>query len=180
MLLAGKTAPGRPAAGLRIPPQQEAMMREVTRSLNEEKFLLMEAGTGVGKSLAYLVPLILWGLANQERVLVATHTINLQEQLWSKDIPLLAGVINKPFRVALAKGRQNYICLRRWDAVLNSTHQPEEAAFYARVLTWLTATATGDRNELNMIPGDADHWLDLCGKQKVVWGNAAVTAVAVT
>lgn len=170
--LAGKNSP---LAGL-LPgyeyrPQQEAMMREVTRSLNEEKFLLMEAGTGVGKSLAYLVPLILWGLANQERVLVATHTINLQEQLWSKDIPLLAGVINKPFRVALAKGRQNYICLRRWDAVLNSTHQPEEAAFYARVLTWLTATATGDRNELNMIPGDADHWLDLCGEAEGCLGQ---------
>jgi ATP-dependent DNA helicase DinG len=150
--------------GYEYRPQQEAMMRKVTSSLNEEKFLLMEAGTGVGKSLAYLVPLILWGLANQERVLVATHTINLQEQLWSKDIPLLAGVIDQPFRVALAKGRQNYICLRRWDTVLNSSHPPEEAAFYARILTWLTVTATGDRSELNFIPGDADHWLNLCGE----------------
>ena len=156
--------------GYEYRPQQEAMIREVTAHLMKKNFV-DGGGHRVGKSLAYLIPLILWSLANKERVLVATHTINLQEQLWSKDIPLLAGVINKPFRVALTKGRQNYICLRRWDAVLNSTHQPEEAAFYARVLTWLTTTATGDRNELNMLPGDADHWHNLCGEAEGCLGS---------
>lgn len=150
--------------GYEYRPQQEAMVGQVTRALNEEKYLLMEAGTGVGKSMAYLVPSVLWSLLNKERVLVATHTINLQEQLWYKDIPLLAGVIREPFRAALAKGRQNYLCLRRWFGALESLHQPAEAAFFARVLTWLGTTDTGDKSELNVAPDEGDYWLAICGE----------------
>lgn len=145
-------------------PQQEAMVCEVTRALNEGKFLLMEAGTGVGKSIAYLMPAILWSIKNRERVLVATHTINLQEQLWFKDIPMLADMIKEPFQAALAKGRQNYICLRRWFGILDSPHQPDEAAFFARVLLWLVVTETGDRSELNTSPSESDTWLTICGE----------------
>ncbi len=145
-------------------PQQEAMVVEVIRAINEEKYLLMEAGTGVGKSMAYLIPAVLWSLLNNERVLVATHTINLQEQLWFKDIPLLAKIINKPFRVAMAKGRQNYICLRRWLAVLDDPHWQEEATFYAKVLTWLAVTETGDRSEINVFSGEEDYWFAICGE----------------
>lgn len=145
-------------------PQQEAMVRAVTTALNEGRFLLMEAGTGVGKSVAYLLPAIMWSILNKERVLVATHTINLQEQLWFKDIPMLAEIIKEPFHVALAKGRQNYICLRRWFGVLDSPHQPEEAAFFARVLLWLGVTETGDRSELNSSPVEGDIWLTICGE----------------
>lgn len=145
-------------------PQQKAMAEQVTHVLNDEKYLLMEAGTGVGKSMAYLVPTVLWGLLNKERVLVATHTINLQEQLWFNDIPILADVIRKPFRAALAKGRQNYICLRRWFGALDSPHQPMEAAFFARVLTWLAVTDTGDKSEINIAPGEGDLWLNICGE----------------
>ncbi|MDD2554650.1 MAG: helicase C-terminal domain-containing protein, partial [Desulfotomaculaceae bacterium] len=145
-------------------PQQEAMVCEVTRALNKGKFLLMEAGTGVGKSIAYLLPAILWSIKNRERVLVATHTINLQEQLWHKDIPMLAELIKEPFHAALAKGRQNYICLRRWFSALDSTRQPDEAAFFARVLLWLGNTETGDRGELNTSPAEGDIWLTICGE----------------
>lgn len=145
-------------------PQQEAMVCQVTRSLNEGKFLLMEAGTGVGKSIAYLTPAILWSIKNKERVLVATHTINLQEQLWFKDIPMLSDMIKEPFQAALAKGRQNYICLRRWFGILDSPHQPDEAAFLARVLLWLGVTETGDRSELNTNPAESDIWLAICGE----------------
>lgn len=145
-------------------PQQEAMVVEVTRAINEKKYLLMEAGTGVGKSMAYLIPAVLWSRLNNERVLVATHTINLQEQLWHKDIPLLAKIINKPFRAAMAKGRQNYICLRRWLAVLDDHHWPEEAAFYAKVLTWLSVTGTGDRSEINVFSSEEDYWFAICGE----------------
>ncbi|MDD4239054.1 MAG: helicase C-terminal domain-containing protein [Desulfotomaculaceae bacterium] len=144
--------------------QQEVMACCAAAALNDERYLLMEAGTGVGKSMAYLVPSVLWSLQNKERVLVATHTINLQEQLWFKDIPVLAEVIGKPFRAALAKGRQNYICLRRWLTSLESQHLPEEAAFYARVLVWLTNTKAGDKSELNLIGGEEDIWLGICGE----------------
>jgi len=150
-------------AGYEYRPQQEAMVGEVAEAFNEEKYLMLEAGTGVGKSMAYLIPAVLWSLKNRERVLVATHTLNLQEQLWLKDIPVLAGVINQQFRASLAKGRQNYICLRRWFNTLNGLHQPDEAAFFARVLTWLALTKSGDRTELNATPGEGDYWLSICG-----------------
>lgn len=145
-------------------PQQEAMVCEITRALNEGKFLLMEAGTGVGKTIAYLIPAILWSIKNKERVLVATHTINLQEQLWLKDIPMLTKMIREPFHAALVKGRQNYICLRRWFNVLTGMHQPDEAAFFARVLLWLNITETGDRGELNTNPTENEIWLTICGE----------------
>lgn len=155
-------------------PQQEAMVCEVTRALNESKFLLMEAGTGVGKSIAYLLPLILWSIKNKERVLVATHTINLQEQLWLKDIPMLTEIIKEPFHAALAKGRQNYICLRRWFGVLDSPHQPDEAAFFARVLLWLGVTETGDKSELNTSPVESDIWLTICGETEGCLGARCI------
>lgn len=152
-------------------PQQEAMAGQITRALNEGKYLLMEAGTGVGKSMAYLVPSIMWGLLNKDRVLVATHTINLQEQLWLKDIPMLTEVIRKPIKAALVKGRQNYICLRRWIGALDSPHQPAEAAFLARVMTWLTVTRTGDKREINVAPGDGELWLNICGDAEGCLGS---------
>lgn len=155
-------------------PQQEAMVCEVTRALNESKFLLMEAGTGVGKSIAYLLPSILWSIKNKERVLVATHTINLQEQLWLKDIPMLTEIIKEPFHAALAKGRQNYICLRRWFGVLDSPHQPDEAAFFARVLLWLGVTETGDKSELNTSPVESDIWLTICGETEGCLGARCI------
>ncbi|OPX86260.1 MAG: hypothetical protein A4E53_03170 [Pelotomaculum sp. PtaB.Bin104] len=162
--LAGQAGPlARAIPGYEHRPQQEAMIRAVAGALNDQKYLLLEAGTGVGKSMAYLLPAVMWSIRNRERVLIATNTINLQEQLWNKDIPLLASVINEPFQAALAKGRPNYICLRRWRSALSGMHQPEEAAFYARVLTWLAVTDTGDRTELNVLPGEGDYWLSICG-----------------
>ncbi|MGI6493118.1 MAG: DEAD/DEAH box helicase family protein [Peptococcaceae bacterium] len=143
--------------------QQEMMACTVAETLNDKKYLLMEAGTGVGKSMAYLVPAVLWSIKNHERVLIATNTINLQEQLWYKDIPVLGRIISEPFRAALAKGRQNYICLRRWFIVLENRHQPNEAAFYARVLVWLTKTDSGDRSELNLVGFEEDLWIGICG-----------------
>lgn len=156
-------------SGYEYRPQQEAMVRKVAGAFCEEKYLLLEAGTGVGKSMAYLIPALFWSLRNKERVVVATHTINLQEQLWFKDIPLLAGVIGQSFRAALAKGRQNYICLRRW--LHANPNQPEEAAFYAKVLTWLALTITGDRTELNTIPGEEEYWLNICGDSESCLGT---------
>ena len=143
-------------------PQQEAIAASIAGVFNKDNFLLLEAGTGVGKSMAYLIPSILWSLNNKERVAVATHTINLQEQLWQKDVPLLKAVIGREFNAALVKGRQNYICLRRW---LNAQAIfPEEAAFYAKVLIWLTQTKTGDRSELSPFPGEEYYWSNINGE----------------
>src|SRR5437764_11650724 len=85
----------------------------VARALQEQSHLLVEAGTGVGKSLAYLIPSILYAVARKKKAVISTHTINLQEQLIGKDLPILAKVLPVPFTFAMLKGRQNYLCTRR-------------------------------------------------------------------
>jgi len=100
-------------------PQQLEMAEAVSDSLARGQHLLMEAGTGTGKSLAYLVPAFAWAKRNGEKVAITTHTINLQEQLWEKDIPFLQTALRDTpldgVTAALVKGRPNYICLRKWE-----------------------------------------------------------------
>ena len=93
--------------------QQLEMAAACERALENRRLLLVEAGTGVGKSFAYLIPAVLWAIATGERVIVSTNTINLQEQLIEKDIPFLQQLEGLDFKAFLAKGRGNYICLRR-------------------------------------------------------------------
>src|SRR5688572_27790666 len=95
-------------------PQQLEMAAAVERAIAERRHLMVEAGTGVGKSFAYLVPAIQTALAQDEfRVVVSTHTISLQEQLIRKDIPFLQNVMGQPFLALLVKGRSNYLSKRR-------------------------------------------------------------------
>jgi ATP-dependent DNA helicase DinG len=144
-------------------PQQQKMVCAVSRALEEQKYLLMEAGTGTGKSMAYLIPVLHWAIKNDQRVVISTRTINLQEQLWEKDVPTLLGVLSWPCKAALVKGRQNYLCLRRWLNTLTAGNwTPEEASFYARVLVWATGTATGDKAELNLNMSEQDSWVQIC------------------
>lgn len=97
---------------------QVQMAGAVEKVLEEEEHLMVEADTGVGKSIAYLVPSILWALKNEKKVVVSTNTINLQEQLVYKDLPLLEKIIPQPFNAVLVKGRGNYLCLRRFQRAL--------------------------------------------------------------
>jgi ATP-dependent DNA helicase DinG len=99
-------------------PQQQEMAVAVARALEEERHLVVEAGTGVGKSIAYLVPAILFALEQKKKAVISTHTINLQEQLTEKDLPMLAGVLGSlptpiKFTFTMLKGRANYLCTRR-------------------------------------------------------------------
>jgi DNA polymerase-3 subunit epsilon/ATP-dependent DNA helicase DinG len=135
---------------------QESMSVAVARAFNGAQTLLVEAGTGTGKSMAYLVPAALHSLERGERVTISTNTIALQDQLFNKDIPALRDALqaaNQPgdLKTAVMKGRGNYLCLRRWfndqRAVATS---PAEAALRGRVLIWLRTTETGDRAELNL------------------------------
>lgn len=140
------------------PPQAEMAML-VARALNRGEHLLMEAGTGTGKSMAYLLPALRFAARNGERVVISTHTINLQEQLWYKDVPLLREVLGEEVRCALVKGRANYICLRKWLEVVEDEEPyltAEERLFHARLAIWLQETETGDRAELNLF-GPAEH-----------------------
>ena len=94
-------------------PEQQEMAEAVGRSLERESSLVVEAGTGVGKSLAYLLPAVHYGLESGRKAVFSTHTINLQEQLLRKDLPLVRKLAGRPFRAALLKGRGNYVCPAR-------------------------------------------------------------------
>src|SRR3954463_11332752 len=103
-------------------PEQQEMAVAVARALEEEQHLVVEAGTGVGKSLAYLVPAILFALEQKKKAIISTHTINLQEQLLYKDIPILEKVLPVEFKAALMKGRQNFVCPRRLEKALQQSN----------------------------------------------------------
>ena len=148
----------RAVSGFEERPQQIEMARAVARAIGEGRRLMVEAGTGVGKSLAYLVPAALYALKNNVRVVVSTNTINLQEQLLTKDIPdvekaleEVEGVSSEDLHATLLKGRANYLCLQRWGHVRSGESLSEEdARMLAKALTWLGGTSTGDRSELNL------------------------------
>ncbi|HQY92749.1 helicase C-terminal domain-containing protein [Caldilinea sp.] len=147
---------------------QLSMALQVTDAFSHGDHLLVEAGTGTGKSLAYLLPAALWAIANDARVVIATNTINLQEQLLDKDIPqvaaLLAGRGLPPLRAALLKGRQHYLCTRRFHEWRTSHRlSPVELTVLAKVLVWLPTTQTGEDSELTFF-SDAERaiWRRLC------------------
>lgn len=157
-------------------PQQLAMARAVAQALDQQHHLIVEAGTGVGKSLAYLVPAACYALSNNDRVVISTDTINLQEQLVRKDIPALVGLLRAQerwrekasgLRAVQLKGRSNYLCLQRWETTrVASARSADEARFYARVLLWLPQTETGDRGELNLSSKEEAYWSRLSAQNE--------------
>ncbi len=136
-------------------PQQLAMLGAVVRAFNDREVLTAEAGTGTGKSLAYLVPAILWSRANQERVIVSTHTINLQEQLVRKDLPFLVERAGLECRAALVKGRANYLCQRKAAQVqAQGAHLVEDDLVneLRHILEWAKTTKDGSLADLPVRP----------------------------
>ena len=139
-------------------PEQIEMAGAVTDSLNSGGRLIVEAGTGVGKSMAYLLPAAIYAALNNRRVVVSTNTINLQEQLVTKDLPaMLKGMASVPelsdldVHFTQLKGRANYLCVRKWQNLQASDSVDEtEARMLAKTLRWLQTTETGDRSELNL------------------------------
>ncbi|MFN8522006.1 MAG: helicase C-terminal domain-containing protein [Chloroflexota bacterium] len=139
--------------------EQRRMAEEVARAFNDGGALLVEAGTGTGKSMAYLVPAAVFAHHNDRRVVISTNTINLQDQLWAKDCPSVVRALGLPIRVAVLKGRANYLCLKRWLALL-AGNQPSQAerTFLIKSLFWLPLTETGDRGELQLDEAEEEVW----------------------
>ncbi len=138
---------------------QVQMLRAVTAALNEGQQLVVEAGTGVGKSIAYLLPAIAFAVANNERVVVSTNTINLQDQLIQKDLPDLQRALAIPFRATVVKGRSNYLCLQRLSALRRRTDLSlVETLALIKILVWLPTTSTGDGSELNLTDAERVVW----------------------
>ena len=137
--------------GFEYRPQQVEMMQAVARAFNHSLHLIVEAGTGTGKSIAYLLPAIHWAVQNGERVVVSTNTINLQDQLYGKDIPDLRSLFPFEVRATVLKGRGNYLCPRRLEVLESKSELTlDELRVLAKVLVWLPVTTTGDRAELSM------------------------------
>lgn len=153
-------------------PEQASMTRAVAEAIAEGDRLIVEAGTGVGKSLAYLVPAALSTMRNSTRAVVSTNTINLQDQLLRQDIPIVrrilagAGIDGDDLRVAQVKGRRNYLCLLRWaSAGRSGTMSADEARVLVRLLFWLGYTDTGDRAELNLRREEDGPWSRLSAQE---------------
>ncbi len=134
---------------------QVKMAREVARAFNEQKFLVVEAGTGTGKSMAYLLPGIKWSVKNYGpfgRVIISTNTKNLQEQLFFKDIPILHSILKEKFKAVLLKGKGNYLCLDKWFTALNDMKFRLNTYERVKILPlyfWVKNTETGDISENN-------------------------------
>ena len=134
-------------------PSQIELVKEISKTFNDDAVGVFEAGTGVGKSFAYLVPSMLWALNNKERVVISTGTINLQQQLAEKDIPQAEKIIGKKLKSILVMGRQNYVCLRRLAEVgAERDLFSEETEIFDKIHDWAKSSETGSRSELSFMP----------------------------
>ena len=140
--------------GFEYRKEQEEMAHYIQDAINEDRKIIIEAGTGTGKTLAYLIPAIKWAVANKKKVIIATNTINLQEQLLLKDIPLAKSIIKEDFSYVLVKGRSNYLCKRLFNELsIGRSIDIETFSMEAReqieyILKWGNKTKTGDKAEL--------------------------------
>ncbi len=151
-------------------PQQIVMAAAVEKALETGTHLVAEAGTGVGKSLAYLVPLILWARERNSRAVVATYTKALQQQLVEKDLPFLKNILSD-FRYALCVGGENYLCIRRFDALrIGNLFEQNEIEPLNRLFEWSTRTRTGLRSELESEP-PVGLWSKACRQTDLCFGR---------
>lgn len=152
---------------------QVAMAAAIEQAFLKQRHLIVEAGTGTGKTLAYLIPAIAFALENKGRIIVSTGTKNLQEQLIDKDIPFLQKLLPKKFSAAYMKGRSNYACIYR---IGRAEDQPildgfEQKRYFDEIRNWSQETATGDRRELSGLPEDLSFWNRINAKSDTCIGQ---------
>ena len=148
-------------------PQQQEMAIAVARALENGEHLAVEAGTGVGKSLAYLVPAILYGMADKKKAVISTHTINLQEQLAQKDLPMLERILPVKFHFTMLKGRANYLCPRRLQKARQQSGNlftSSEAEELQRIHEWSKTTSDGSLSDFDVEP-DPKVWMQVCSER---------------
>jgi ATP-dependent DNA helicase DinG len=160
------------ASNFEFRPQQQEMAVAVARALQNQEHLAVEAGTGVGKSLAYLIPAILFAVAQKKKAIISTHTINLQEQLTEKDLPMLTGVLAAlpepvKFSYAMLKGRANYLCTRRLQKAMQQSGNlftSSEAEELQRIYEWSKETKDGSLSDFEIEP-DPKVWAQVCSER---------------
>ncbi len=149
--------------------EQQEMATAVARALEEERHLVLEAGTGVGKSIAYLVPAILYAIEQSKKAIISTYTISLQEQLLNKDIPIAKKILPIEFDAALLKGRQNYLCPRRLERALQQANElftTSEKVELERIADWARTTKDGSLSDLSIEP-DVKVWGQVCSEAHI-------------
>ena len=155
-------------------PQQAEMAGSVEDAIRRGSHLIVEAGTGVGKSFAYLVPAIDFAVSSKKKAVISTNTISLQEQLVKKDLPLLSGILPFDFKYCLVKGRSNYLCLRRMNRVLSSKtdllESKEEAGSLQAILSWSKVTTDGSLADFETEP-DRKVWERVCCEHDTCMGK---------
>ncbi len=154
-------------------PGQIDMARAVMRAFEDKRHLIVEAGTGTGKTLAYLVPAVAAALGGNGRVIVSTGTKNLQEQLMEKDIPFLQSVLPKPFAATYMKGRNNYLCLNRLARAQSAPvlEGLAEVDYFEEVSQWSRETEIGDRAELSNLPESLSFWRHIDARSESCLGQ---------
>jgi ATP-dependent DNA helicase DinG len=154
-------------------PGQIQMAEAVLRAFEEKRHLIVEAGTGTGKTLAYLVPAIAAAMARGTRIIISTGTKNLQEQLMEKDIPFLQQVLPRKFTAAYMKGRGNYACLQRIRRAENSPVLDglDELDYFDEVRRWARESQTGDRAELTQLPENLSFWRHIDARSEICLGQ---------
>jgi Rad3-related DNA helicase/REP element-mobilizing transposase RayT len=155
------------ASNFEFRPQQQEMGIAVARALQNHEHLAVEAGTGVGKSLAYLIPAILFAVGEKKKAIVSTHTINLQEQLTEKDLPMLARILPVKFSFSMLKGRANYLCTRRLQKAMQHGRElftSSEAEELQRIYEWSKKTTDGSLSDFEVEP-DPKVWAQVCSER---------------
>ena len=155
------------ASNFEFRPQQQQMAVAVARALENQEHLAVEAGTGVGKSLAYLIPSILFAVSRKKKAVVSTHTINLQEQLTQKDLPMLEKVLPISFKFTMLKGRGNYLCTRRLQKAFQQSGNlftSSEAEELQRIMEWSKTTTDGSLSDFEIEP-DPKVWGQVCSER---------------
>jgi ATP-dependent DNA helicase DinG len=154
-------------------PGQVEMARAVGRAFENRRHLIVEAGTGTGKTLAYLVPAVAAAVGGRGRVIISTGTKNLQEQLMEKDIPFLQRILPKPFKAAYLKGRNNYLCLSRLGRAESSPvlEGLDEVDYFDEVTHWAKSSTTGDRAELSNLPEALSFWRHIDARSETCLGQ---------
>ncbi len=164
---------------------QYEMARAIEKAFADKRHLIVEAGTGTGKTLAYLLPALRLARERQQRVIISTGTKNLQEQLFFKDVPFLESILG-PLKVCYMKGRGNYLCKHKLYALRDSpllTGLEEISQFHA-IAAWEKTTATGDRAEIDALPESSALWPKLDARGEAClgqtcpdWENCFITAM---
>lgn len=154
-------------------PGQIEMARAVMRAFEENRHLIVEAGTGTGKTLAYLVPAVASALGGRGRVIISTGTKNLQEQLMEKDVPFLQSILPRTFGATCMKGRSNYVCLNRLGRAQSSPVLDglDEVDYFEEVSDWSRESSTGDRSELATLPESLSFWRHIDARSETCLGQ---------